>query len=69
HKFPELAHQDIQPFTDLLLHDMGEGLKDDSGNEKARLWRTAPLWGLKDVRAANNSRQDEFRPGDVSIVW
>lgn len=69
HKFPELAHQDIQPFTDLLLHDMGDGLKDDSGNDKAKLWRTAPLWGLKDVRAANNSRQDEFRPGDVSIVW
>jgi CxxC motif-containing protein (DUF1111 family) len=38
----------IHAYTDLLLHDMGEGLADHrpefeaSGSE----WRTAPLWGL-----------------------
>lgn len=42
-----LANQTIRPYTDLLLHDMGEGLADHrpdfeaSGTE----WRTAPLWG------------------------
>lgn len=38
----------IEPYTDLLLHDMGEGLADDfdEGDAGAREWRTAPLWGL-----------------------
>lgn len=46
--FPELADQTIHPYTDLLLHDLGDGLADGrpdfgaDGNE----WRTAPLWGL-----------------------
>jgi len=45
---PELANQEIHPFTDLLLHDMGPGLADQraefsaSGSE----WRTTPLWGI-----------------------
>jgi CxxC motif-containing protein (DUF1111 family) len=45
---PELANQVIFPYTDLLLHDMGEGLADHrpeflaSGSE----WRTPPLWGI-----------------------
>ncbi len=45
---PEVSNQVFHPFTDLLLHDMGEGLADGrpdfgaSGQE----WRTAPLWGL-----------------------
>jgi CxxC motif-containing protein (DUF1111 family) len=53
--FPELAYQTIRPYTDLLLHDMGEGLADGrevyeaSGSE----WRTAPLWGIGLVRTVN----------------
>ncbi len=46
---PELAGQVIYPFTDLLLHDLGEGLADDGIGETfagRREWRTAPLWGL-----------------------
>lgn len=45
---PALSQQTIHPFTDLLLHDMGEGLADHrpdflaSGSE----WRTTPLWGI-----------------------
>jgi len=45
---PHLSHQLIYPYTDMLLHDMGDGLSDNrpegeaSGNE----WRTAPLWGI-----------------------
>jgi CxxC motif-containing protein (DUF1111 family) len=45
---PELANQVIRPYTDLLLHDMGEGLADNRSEFKAggRDWRTPPLWGI-----------------------
>ncbi|SHM94363.1 CxxC motif-containing protein, DUF1111 family [Roseibium suaedae] len=38
----------IWPYTDLLLHDMGEGLADDRpvGDASSSEWRTAPLWGI-----------------------
>ena len=46
--FPELSNQVIWPYTDLLLHDMGEGLADDRREFEAtgREWRTPPLWSL-----------------------
>jgi CxxC motif-containing protein (DUF1111 family) len=34
----------IAPYSDLLLHDLGDGLRDAAG--AAGEWRTAPLWGL-----------------------
>ena len=45
---PEQSFQLIWPYTDLLLHDMGEGLADDRPESRAdgREWRTAPLWGV-----------------------
>jgi CxxC motif-containing protein (DUF1111 family) len=45
---PEQSGQKIWPYTDLLLHDMGEGLADNrpEGAADGREWRTAPLWGL-----------------------
>ncbi|MCK9815796.1 thiol oxidoreductase [Pseudomonas chlororaphis] len=45
---PELANQVIRPYSDLLLHDMGEGLADHRSEFKAggRDWRTPPLWGI-----------------------
>ncbi|MCA0433425.1 MAG: c-type cytochrome [Proteobacteria bacterium] len=52
---PELSNQTFHPYTDLLLHDMGEGLADNrpeflaTGNE----WRTPPLWGLGLVPMVN----------------
>jgi CxxC motif-containing protein (DUF1111 family) len=52
---PELGGQRIQPFTDLLLHDMGELLADDRPVYEAsgREWRTAPLWGIGLVQRVN----------------
>jgi len=43
-----LSYQNFNPFTDLLVHDMGPGLDDGytEGNAKTSEWRTAPLWGL-----------------------
>jgi CxxC motif-containing protein (DUF1111 family) len=45
---PHLGGQTIWPYTDLLLHDMGEGLADNrpEGVADGREWRTAPLWGI-----------------------
>lgn len=45
---PEHRFQLIWPYSDLLLHDMGEGLADNRpvGDANGREWRTAPLWGI-----------------------
>jgi len=45
---PEHSFQLIWPYSDLLLHDMGEGLADNRPEARAtgREWRTAPLWGI-----------------------
>lgn len=54
HPFAELRNQDIKPYSDLLLHDMGPDLADNSAimaSEDASApaaaseWRTPPLWG------------------------
>lgn len=45
---PEQARQLIWPYTDLLLHDMGDGLADNRPEALAdgQEWRTSPLWGI-----------------------
>ena len=45
---PHLSHQLIWPYTDMLLHDMGEGLADGrpEGAATGSEWRTPPLWGI-----------------------
>ncbi|MBC7831430.1 MAG: c-type cytochrome [Hyphomicrobium sp.] len=45
---PHLSTQKIWPYSDLLLHDMGEGLADNrpEGVADGREWRTPPLWGI-----------------------
>lgn len=45
---PNLSNQTIHPFTDLLLHDMGDGLSDNRPDFEATgtEWRTPPLWGI-----------------------
>jgi CxxC motif-containing protein (DUF1111 family) len=44
----EFKAQLIWPYSDLLLHDMGEGLADGQvvGAATGREWRTPPLWGI-----------------------
>jgi len=43
-----LSNQVIQPYTDLLLHDLGLGLGDQmlDGTTVETEWRTPPLWGI-----------------------
>jgi CxxC motif-containing protein (DUF1111 family) len=71
----ELQGHTIRPFTDLLLHDMGEGLADGrpdhlaSGTE----WRTPPLWGLGLQKTVNGHTQllhdGRARDPEEAILW
>jgi CxxC motif-containing protein (DUF1111 family) len=72
---PSLSNQRIHPYTDLLLHDMGDGLADGrpdfiaTGNE----WRTAPLWGLgilqKVQGVAYYLHDGHARSVEEAILW
>jgi len=55
--FPQAAGQTIHPYTDLLLHDMGEALADGRPDFEAgpRDWRTPALWGLGLSQTVNGS--------------
>ena len=49
------AFQLIWPYSDFLLHDMGEGLADGQtvGVADGREWRTPPLWGIGLTKTVN----------------
>jgi CxxC motif-containing protein (DUF1111 family) len=54
-----VAGQVIHPYTDLLLHDMGDALADGRPDYLAsgRQWRTPPLWGLGLLRAVSGHQR------------
>lgn len=70
-----LSDQIIHPFTDLLLHDMGEELADGRPDYEAtgREWRTAPLWGIGLVEAVNKHTRflhdGRARSIEEAILW
>ena len=72
---PQLANQTFHPYTDLLLHDMGEDLADGRPDFKAgpRDWRTAPLWsiGLSGTVNGNTALLHDGRARNFSeaILW
>ena len=72
---PPLMDQVIHPFTDLLLHDMGEELGDNRPDFSAsgREWRTQPLWGIgltNDVGSHENYLHDgRARNLTEAIIW
>jgi CxxC motif-containing protein (DUF1111 family) len=74
-EYPELSGQAIRPYTDLLLHDMGEGLADHRPDFLAdgREWRTSPLWGLGLISTVNRHTflLHDGRARDVkeAILW
>ena len=62
HRLAEGGPQSFQliwPYTDLLLHDMGEGLADGrpEGRATGREWRTPPLWGIGLTETVNGHTQ------------
>ncbi|MDN5205335.1 di-heme oxidoredictase family protein [Fulvivirgaceae bacterium BMA10] len=72
---PEFSDQVIRPYTDLLLHDMGEELADNrpdfeaNGNE----WRTPPLWGIGLIQTVNGHtnllHDGRARNFEEAILW
>jgi CxxC motif-containing protein (DUF1111 family) len=72
---PDLANQTIRPYTDLLLHDMGEGLADGrpDGEATGSEWRTAPLWGIGLVDEVNGHTRflhdGRARNLEEAILW
>ncbi|HEX9857075.1 MAG TPA: di-heme oxidoredictase family protein, partial [Paracoccaceae bacterium] len=56
---PEQSFQLIWPYSDLLLHDMGEGLADHHPEARATgtEWRTPPLWGIGLTRTVSGHSQ------------
>ena len=71
----DLSNQTIWPYTDLLLHDMGERLADDrpvfeaSGSE----WRTPPLWGIGLAQTVNPQagflHDGRARTLEEAVLW
>ena len=72
---PALSNRRFQAYTDLLLHDMGEGLADGRPDFRAgsRDWRTSPLWGIglsKQVNGSTNLLHDgRARNVLEAILW
>ncbi|MDD9942636.1 MAG: thiol oxidoreductase [Myxococcales bacterium] len=72
---PHLSGQEIWPYTDLLLHDMGPGLSDGrrdylaAGSE----WRTPPLWGVGLARAVRKDvgllHDGRARTVEEAVLW
>ncbi len=64
----------IDPYSDLLLHDLGDGLADRTtdGKPVRSLWRTAPLWGLSHaLRAGPVGLMHDGRASSIeeAILW
>jgi CxxC motif-containing protein (DUF1111 family) len=70
-----LNGQRIWPYTDLLLHDMGEALADGraDGQASGRQWKTPPLWGvglIKDVNGHDRLLHDGRARGVLeAVLW
>lgn len=73
--FDELSRQVIYPYTDLLLHDLGEGLADGrpDGLATGSEWRTPPLWGIGLVEAVNRHTRflhdGRARSLEEAVLW
>lgn len=74
-EIPQLSHQTILPYTDLLLHDMGEGLADRRADFLATgsEWRTPPLWGIGLAQIVNPEvgflHDGRARTFSEAILW
>lgn len=70
-----LEGQVIYPYTDMLLHDMGEALADHrpEGRANGFEWRTPPLWGIGLTKTVNGHEfllhDGRARSIEEAIVW
>jgi len=74
-KIIELENQKIYPFTDMLLHDMGDGLADGRKDSEAdgTEWKTRPLWGIGATQTVNPGagflHDGRARTLEEAILW
>lgn len=74
-RFIRVSQQKIQPYTDLLIHDMGKGLSDGRPDFLAdgSQWRTPPLWGIGLTEAVSESHaylhDGRARSLTEAILW
>ena len=72
---PVLENINIKPYSDFLLHDMGEGLADNRPDFLAtgREWRTQPLWGIGLIPTVNDHsfylHDGRARNIEEAILW
>lgn len=72
---PSHERRVIHPYTDLLVHDLGDGLADRgvSGAIVPSKWRTAPLWGLNASVASGQPlrllHDGRARSIDEAVLW
>lgn len=72
---PSVSGQEIRPYTNLLLHDMGEGLADHRPEYQADgyEWRTPPLWGIGLTRVVSGHtfflHDGRARDLEEAILW
>lgn len=64
----------IDAYTDLLVHDLGEGLADRTlaGVAVKSLWRTAPLWGMAQTIANGDPallHDGRARSVEEAVLW
>ena len=71
-----LSSQRIHPYTDLLVHDMGDGLADNRPDYLAtgKEWRTTPLWGIGLLAKTNGGTPYFLHDGrartiEEAILW
>lgn len=75
HAIAALSGQMIQPYSDLLLHDMGADLADNRPDFEAtgQEWRTPPLWGIGLVHVVNKHtnflHDGRARNIEEAILW
>lgn len=73
---PAILNKEIHPYSDFLLHDLGENLNDEValGDAEPSEYRTPPLWGLRfqknqlmhDSRAASIEQAILYHGGEAA---
>jgi CxxC motif-containing protein (DUF1111 family) len=72
---PAISNQTIYPYTDMLLHDMGDDLADgrSEGLADGKEWKTRPLWGIGLTNIVNGHmnflHDGRARTLEEAILW
>lgn len=73
--FKQFSNQRISPYSDFLLHDMGEDLADHRPDFEAtgKEWKTPPLWGIGLTKVVNRHMRllhdGRARGVEEAILW